>query len=303
MIKQLLTPFFSTLLLFTLLCNPHFANAQNPTPNAGFEDWTAVNFFGNFFIPNNWDNLDSATAIIGILTCQRSTEAHSGTYAVKLVTYEVNIFGTDTANGIITTGNLIIVPPYGIEGGIVYHERPDSIACWIKYTPAGGDSTQIQFDLFSGSGDTIGTALLKIGKTVSNYTRFTAPVLYYSSATPELSRWMFSSSNGYDAVPGSVLYIDDISLLFTTGIQEVQNESGIQLINTLVSDQLLLSNPKHHAGKLKVYNSLGMLQSIFPVKEASEQFPLGHLSNGIYYCAVVSEDGTVLLREKIVVQQ
>lgn len=303
MIKQLLLPFFSGLLFFSAMCTPCISEAQDPTPNAGFEDWTAVNFFGNFFTPNSWDNLDSATAIIGILTCQRSTEAHSGTYAVKLVTYEVNIFGTDTANGIITTGNLIIVPPYGIEGGIPYHERPDSIACWIKYMPAGGDSTQIQFDLFSGSGDTIGTALLKIGKTVSNYTRFTAPIEYFSAATPELSRWMFSSSNGYSAVPGSVLYIDDISLLFTTGIEEVQNESGLQLINTLVSDQLLLSNPKHHAGKLQVYNSLGMLQSVFPVKDGAEQFSLGHLSNGIYCCAVVGDDGKVLLRKKIVVQQ
>lgn len=302
MIKQLHLLIFSTLFFFTLVSAPDYSNAQNPTPNAGFEEWTEVNFFGNFFIPNSWDNLDSSTALLGILTCQRTTDAHSGSYAVKLVTYAIVAFN-DTANGIVTTGNLITVPPYGIEGGIPYTERPDSIACWVKYQPVGGDSTMIQFSLLDATNDTVGMALLKIGATISSYTRFSAPVVYYSAATPALSRWMMSSSNGFKAIPGSTLYVDDLALLFTTGVEGVQNTSGMQFINSFVTDQLLLSNPKHYSGQLRLYNAIGSLQAMYPVTHTSEQFHLPHLMNGMYYCTVAGDDGAILLQKKIVVQQ
>jgi hypothetical protein len=287
---------------FCSISAPLTLSAQNPTPNAGFEEWTEVDFFGNFFIPNSWDNLDSATALLGILTCQRTTDAHSGSYAVKLVTYAIVTFN-DTVNGIVTTGNLIITPPYGIEGGIPYTERPDSISCWVKYQPVGGDSTMIQFSLLEASGDTVGMAILRIGATVSNYTRFSAPVNYYSAATPSLSRWMMSSSNGYKAIPGSTLYIDDLSLLFTTGVEEVQNASGMQIVNSLVTDQILLTNPKNYFGQFRLYDAMGSLQLSYPVTHSTEQYHLPRLANGMYYCAVVGDDGAMLLQKKIVVQQ
>ncbi|MBK9730959.1 MAG: hypothetical protein IPO83_06700 [Chitinophagaceae bacterium] len=302
--KQLPHLFLCTLIYLVTVFAPVSSNAQNATPNAGFEDWTAVNFFGNFFIPNSWDNLDSSTAIINILTCQRTEDAHSGSYAVKLVSYYVNI-GTivDTANGIITTGNLITIPPYGNVGGITYHERPDSISGWFKYAPVGGDSTFIEFSLFAPNGDTIGIALLKIGATISNYTRFSAPVKYFSSETPDLSRWLISSGNGYDAIPGSTLFVDDVSLLFTTGIHEVQSNSGMQLINTMVTNEILLSNPKHLKSKLLLYNTIGALQASLPVENESEHFTLQHLSNGMYSCIVIGDDGSIQLSKKIIVQQ
>lgn len=301
MIRPLRSRIFCFLFLVASATTPLFSAAQNATPNAGFEDWTAVNFFGNFFIPNGWDNLDSATAIINILTCVRTEDAHSGSYAVKLITYEVNIFGTDTANGIITTGNLITIPPYGISGGIPYHERPDSFACWIKYLPVGGDSTQIQFDLL-GTDDTIATAVLKIGATVSNYTRFTAPLNYFSNETPELSRWLISSGNGFNAIPGSILFVDDLSLIFSTGIHETEAASGMQLLNTLITDEVMLSNPKNLSGKMLLYNACGALQASFPIKNQSEKIPLTNFTNGIYALMIAGDDGAILLRKKIIVQ-
>jgi hypothetical protein len=290
------------LISLSLLLSFHFSYSQNATPNPGFEDWTFVDFFGQFYIPNSWDNLDSATAIIGILTCQQTTDKHSGQFAVKLLTQEVIIFGTDTANGIITTGNLIVIPPYGIEGGIPYTERPDSIAGWFKYTPAPGDSTQIQFDLFTNAGDTIGTALIQIGQTVTGYTRFSAPVVYQSSGTPELSRWLISSSNGYNALPGSVLYVDDISLIFTTGVNEIENSSGLGIHQTIESEVLWLSNPKHVSGNLTVYNTLGNALAVFPLSGEHQEIHLPAVANQILVCSVTDNNGALLLSKKIVVQ-
>lgn len=300
--NQLPALFIIALISSLSFTTPYIAAAQDPTPNAGFEEWTEVDFFGNFFTPNSWDNLDSATALLSILTCQRTTDAHSGSYAVKLVTYAIVAFN-DTVNGIITTGNLIITPPYGIEGGIPYSERPDSIACWLKYQPVGGDSTMIQFTLLAENNDTVGMALLKVGATLSSYTRFSAPVKYFSSATPSLSRWMVSSSNGYKAIPGSALYIDDLSLLFTTGVDDVQPASGIEITNSLVTNQLLLHNPNHVSGQIRVYDAMGALHATYPVTQASEQFLLPTAMNGLYHCVVVDKNGSVLMHRKIVVQQ
>lgn len=303
MSRSLLTRLFSAVILFVLFSAPVTSSAQNPTPNAGFEDWTLTNLFNtSFYVPNNWDNLDSASAFIGFLTCLQTSDKHSGNFAVKLVTTAVASIN-DTVNGIVTTGTLIITPPYGIQGGIPYHERPDSIAGWIKYTPVGGDSTQIQFNLLANSGDTIGTALAKIGATITTYTRFTAPVIYYSAATPDVSRWMISSSNGYKAMPGSTLLVDDLSLLFTTGIDEIPTHSGIRLINSLVSNEIMLSNPNHLEGQLLIYNVMGALDAVYPVKHETEQIRLRQMDNGIYFCHVTGNDGSSLLRRKIIVQQ
>lgn len=300
--NQLPALFIIALISSLSFTTPYIAAAQDPTPNAGFEEWTEVDFFVDFFTPNSWDNLDSVTAIFSTLTCQRTTDAHSGSYAVKLVTYALAAVN-DTVNGIITTGNLIITPPYGIEGGIPYSERPDSIACWLKYQPVGGDSTMIQFTLLAGNNDTVGMALLKVGANISSYTRFSAPVKYYSAATPSLSRWMVSSSNGYKAIPGSALYIDDLSLLFATGVDDVQPASGIEITNSLVTNQLLLHNPNHVNGQLRLYDAMGALHATYPVTHASEQFQLPTAMNGLYYCVVVDKNGAVLMHRKIVVQQ
>src|SRR6187549_1346402 len=160
----------------------HISFAQDPTPNAGFENWTLVNGATQYYVPDGWDNLNAATSFIGILTCVQTTDAHSGSFAVKLITKEVSTqFGTDTANGIITTGHLILIPPYGVTGGIPFHSRPDSIYGWFKYAPTPGDSTQIEFDLLGANHDTLGKALFKSGDNISVYTRFSAPIVYVSS--------------------------------------------------------------------------------------------------------------------------
>jgi hypothetical protein len=231
--KQLSVLFLSALILVVRV------NAQDATPNAGFENWTVVTFPTQYEVPDDWDQLNDQTNFIGILTCVKTTDAHTGSFAAKLVTKVVTILTlVDTANGIITTGELITTPPYGITGGIPYMQRPDSMAGWIKYTPEGGDSCQIEFVLRNSNNDTIGTALYKTGATISQYTRFSAPVVYNSGDLPDTSLWLISSSNGFNAIPNSTLYVDDLSLILSVGIQEVNAEEIVMLEANLVTDQL-----------------------------------------------------------------
>ncbi|MEO8149869.1 MAG: T9SS type A sorting domain-containing protein [Bacteroidia bacterium] len=188
-----------------------FAFAQDPaTPNAGFENWTQI---GSRYDPDNWNNLNPSTAILGVYTCTRASgvDKHTGNYAIKLQTKTVFF---QTANGVATTGHLITTAPYGVTGGLPFTGRPDSISGWFKYTPASADSGFIQFQL-KHNGDTVGFVRFQTGNyTTATYTRFSAPITYFSSATPDTSLWLLSSSRAANPIVNSALYVDDLQLVY-----------------------------------------------------------------------------------------
>lgn len=188
-----------------------FAYAQDPaTPNAGFENWTLV---GSRYDPVSWNNLNPSTSVLGVYTCTRASgvDKHSGTYAIKLQTKSVFF---QTANGIASTGTIKTSAPYGISGGIPFTGRPDSISGWFKYTPVGADSGFVQFQLFA-AGDTVGNVRFQTGNyTTGAYTRFSAPITYYSAATPDTALWLLSSSRAANPILNSALYIDDLELIY-----------------------------------------------------------------------------------------
>ena len=197
-------------LIAAVLLNVIFVKAQNPAlPNQGFEFWTQS---GNHLDPDNWNTLNNSTGILGIFTATRVTDAHSGSYAIKLQTKLV--FG-QIANGIASTGTIITTPPYGVTGGIPYTGRPDSIAGWYKYTPVGTDSGFVQFSLLDANADTIGFIRWSTpNTTVSTYTRFSSAITYLSNATPVTSQWILSASRGSNPFVNSAMQIDDLQLIF-----------------------------------------------------------------------------------------
>lgn len=289
---------------FFLIFAAQYSFCQSPTPNAGFEDWTTITFPTQYQVPNNWDELNEETNFIGILTCIRDTaNPHSGNSDVKLITKVVTIFNvTDTANGIISTGRLITSPPYGVDSGIAYHERPDSIAGWIRYFPTAGDSCQIEFDLKGSNNDTIGKALFQAGATLSNWTRFSAPVVYYSGNTPDTSLWLISSSNGFNSLPNSTLYIDDLSVIMSTGIPDLYSEPMINVNSNLVKDQIIISNKSSKKATFNLYNMNGELVIQQLVVKTTELLSANDLANGMYFYEACGTDGALLNSGKVVVQ-
>jgi hypothetical protein len=265
---------------------------QNATPNPGFENWTQV---GNYFNPDGWNNLNSQTAILGVLTCSRVTAAsdvHTGSYAVKLTTRSV--FGI-TANGITSTATLITTPPYGVTGGIPYALRPDSITGWYKYTPASpSDSGFFQFVLQGSAGDTIGyVKLCTPNTTVSTYTRFSAPITYFSTATPTNSYWILSSSDGANPVVNSALFVDDLALVF----------NPTSSLNTPESSDVFSVHPNPVTNSITVQSQPGSLICVFDYSgklvtntgAQSEQTELdvSGLSSGLYVVSITEANGVI----------
>lgn len=262
--------------------------AQNPTPNSGFESWSQVS---NYYNPDGWNNLNSNTAILGVLTCSRVTAAadvHSGTYAVKLTTRSV--FGV-TANGIASTATLITTPPYGVTGGISYNLRPDSITGWFKYTPASpSDSGFFQFVLQGSAGDTIGyVKWCTPNSTVTTYTRFTAPITYFSNAAPANSYWILSSSDGINPVVNSALIVDDLSLVFnTSSLNESMDEHAFVAYPNPVTERLHIS--LRSTASFRILGIDGRMVMSGQLEQLSNEIDVAQLPSGVYTLQLTADN-------------
>ncbi|MFM7079290.1 MAG: T9SS type A sorting domain-containing protein [Bacteroidota bacterium] len=265
---------------------------QNATPNPGFENWTQV---GNYFNPDGWNNLNSQTAILGVLTCSRVTAAadvRSGSYAVKLTTRSV--FGI-TANGITSTATLITTPPYGVTGGIPYSLRPDSITGWYKYTPASpSDSGFFQFVLQGSAGDTIGyVKLCTPNTTVSTYTRFSAPITYFSQATPVNSYWILSSSDGNNPVVNSALFVDDLALVFnpTSSLNTLESPDDFAIYPNPASNTISVQSRSE--SMVFVFDCAGRMIKAINAQFGKTEIDVSSLSSGLYVVTMKEADGNI----------
>ncbi len=282
-------------LIFSLISLTLYCRAQNPTPNHGFENWTQV---GNRYDPDNWSNLNSQTAILGVLTCTRSTDMHSGSYAIKLTTRSV--FGI-TANGIATTGTLITTPPYGVTGGINYTGRPDSITGWYKYSPAGSDFGFVELNLLDANNDTVGYVRFNTpAAMVGSYTYFSAPVNYFSSASPTHCFWILSSSPGTNPTVGSAIWVDDIAMVFTgVGIDAPAVENPLSVFYERSQKQIIVNSHFKHS-QIHLYDVSGkeILNSL--LNESTIAINVSNLTAGIYFYRVEGDRATNGINGKVV---
>ncbi len=284
---------FRLMILLNLLLI-HMVIAQNPTPNPGFENWTQV---ANYWNPNGWNNLNPNTAIVGVFTCTRATapaDVHSGNYAIKLTTKSVF---TVTANGIASTATLITTPPYGVTGGIPYTLRPDSITGWFKYTPASAaDSGFVQFVLLGSSNDTVGFVKFNTpNSTVGTYTRFSRPITYFSAATPSLSYWILSSSDGVNPVVNSSIIIDDLALVFnTTGLGETAQAKPLQVLNTMVETNWMFDNFTSDRLQFQIFDQLGTVVYQSYADPGYNAVRMSHLAKGLYLFRFSDKNGNYI---------
>jgi hypothetical protein len=274
------------LLLCLVLCW-RFASAQDITPNPGFEDWSTITtcFPNSFISPDDWDNLNCESNIIA-LTCTRDNNAHSGLYDVRLETKL--LFGV-AANGIITTGKIIVNGLSGTTvGGVPSHERPDSIFGWYKFFPGRGgdnqpDTTDIEMTLFKTDSVEVGFAKFQDWDTVADWTRFSVPIKYSSPDPPDTIRWLLSSSAGYTANVGSVMYVDDLGTSFTTGISPVHSSSATLHLTTNLSQNIIVAESAVPLnGTIQILDVSGRIIQRFNFSGKNGTFHVNNLANGTY---------------------
>ncbi len=162
--------------------------------NGSFENWDPHTLHQ----PAQWAlNSDSLV---------RTTDAHSGTYALELKTYlsEDNFVNSEMA----TNGQ--IPPNSGPAGGQPYSQMTDTLYGWYKYTPAGTDNATVWVNL-EQNGNSVGGGNFTLTGAPS-WTFFTVPLSASVQPDTLLIEFRSSGSNPSFSNVGSTLKVDDIYL-------------------------------------------------------------------------------------------
>lgn len=253
-------------------------------PNAGFEIWSA--FGGPIESPVEWSTGPSAS---------KSTDMHSGTYALQLKTDTFTNPMTsllDTIPGRAFTGTQGMGP--GSQGvpGYAFTTRPDSLTAWCKYSPVGADTFVIRvlltkWNSVSGSADIISDSHY-LGQPSSVYQRISFPIMYLSPNLPDSAtiEIMSSSSNPQSPIIGSELLIDDLTFVtnIPAALYDISGPSAlsIQCFPNPANDRLTINHVE--AGQLSIVDINGKIMTTIQVP-ASRHLVLSTSSfaNGLYF--------------------
>ncbi|MGM0625843.1 MAG: T9SS type A sorting domain-containing protein [Bacteroidota bacterium] len=204
-------------LTLSLLLTVIFSFAQS-IPNNDLETWVSE---GDYEIPEGWETSNEASASV-TLTVEKTTDAHSGSYAARLESASIVGF---VSPAFITTARFefdMWTQSAELFGGLHFPYRPEKISAYYKYTPATADDHAVVgvFLLKYNGGenpDTVGYAEFYGEDTVSEYTYFETNFQYSGSETPDSMQLTVLSTDFNDPVAGSVMFIDDLAIEMPTG--------------------------------------------------------------------------------------
>lgn len=289
------------ILLFTLICTSIAVKAQI-TSNVSFEIWTNA---GNYEEPSGgWTTLNKLRDLSSFspVTVTKSTDSYSGTYAAKLETKEISGFGT-LIGGLLASGVFDgnASPGQNVKLGQPYTGRPANFNVYYKYSPVSNDSAAFylaltKWNTSTNQRDTIGEAFYTELNTVSTYTQLNIPIFYYSTETPDTIAVLFGSSaaaDNFQGQVGSTLYIDELTLPNTVGINELLfNEVAINTFPNPTSDELVVSIQSDKTQQLIIYNANG--QEVFSSAIfQNKKIDVSSWTNGAYYISIKDGKGLV----------
>ncbi len=298
-----------TLISFLLLSSAILL--AQATPNAGFETWTHTSGLWTYDTPNSWSCENTQTYLISTYTCLKSTNAHSGSYAIELITLSIDIpsIVDQVVPGVATTGTIPSSVTGSITGGIAYTLSPDSIMGYYEYTPAGGENGIINFYLFgsaANNADTIAVATFKTPTTiVSTFTRFSSQLVYRNSDAVANSIWLIASSNDDASASsvGSTLYVDDLNLVFNSvGIAKYEKMDFDISPNPAV-DHVVINNTLNSEAIFVLYDLTG--NKVFETKIGNDEniIDVSTLPTNLYIFNVIDNNKAIIKTGKLIIQR
>lgn len=285
-----------TLILFTLI----ISSAWSQVPNGGFESWT--NVLGMFEDPDGYVS-DNVEGIPGSVSCEKSTDTHSGDFAVKLIT-KLNAEG-DIQDGGIISASLDLVT-FGLTIGFPYTERPNTFLGYYKHNPAVvGDSSVIYAEFTRGSviaGDfeLVGTATFSTIATVSEWTLFEADIFWLLAGNPDTA--IIAGQASYGTL-GSIFFLDDLAFdIEGIGVQFLNGDNNIIVYPNPANEIIHVATGTNIVNAYCVFTNLeGKLIETKKINSIEETISTEHLSEGIYFLQVFNSDGALLSSDKVIV--
>lgn len=272
-----------TSILLTVLALVTISANSQTIPNNGFETW-AITPPAPF---------ESAEGWAGGPSISKSTNAHSGSFALQLQTAvftNPNNGETDTISGNAFTGTPGMGPGMPGTPGFAFTNRPDSLTGWYTYSTSGNDANEVRVIL--SRWDTTTLQREEIANTVFScnpidlYTRFSFPIQYNSSNTPDTASIEIRSSNSPMEAPvlGSILLVDDLEFTSAdqTGFSNISTSPSFRIFPNPANDFLNISGKNNEI--IIIINALGQTIELIHLSANSiTNISTSNYSNGIYF--------------------
>jgi hypothetical protein len=281
-----------SLLLIIQICK---VSAQT-IPNSGLETW--INH-GQYEDPQYWDTPNQEVCFLPFYTkvVTKSTSSQSGSFSAKLETKTIPIVNV-TVPGVITLGTLVIDignMSFTIEGGAPIADRPTHLKGYFKFQPKGGDSCVIAIGLTkwkNGGRDTIGGGIFSSHDTITSWTPFSLWIEYIDSGNPDTMNIAAISSATYTPTAGTLLYVDDLALDYTTTVNEKDPGNGIDIYQDNEQKELLvfLNFPSPQSTSFRLMNIMGKeIMKIQPQSIVNKQVKIAYnnLDPGLYILEII----------------
>jgi len=293
--------------------------SQQQIENPGFEYWEEYGYGPDTLEPVNWNSLrtsDGGDLINGVIpvTLERSTDAHTGMYSVKLE--NDTILGM-VAPGTMTNGRVhATLPPsnayvYTIDTMPEFHtpftDLPDSLKVWAKYFPQGGDIGRIVAVLHSDTGkiadplqtNWIAVANIDFTQETTEWTEFEVPFVYLNSNTPEYLLFAIYAGDGANSLLGSILYLDDFEMIYhETDIQTfTKDDINIYFSNNQLVTNFLNTNI-NEACELEIVDLSGRILLSKQIKPDEISKINVNIPAGIYICKI--QNSSINFSQKII---
>ncbi len=201
-------------------------------PNGGFESWNTVNYENPLFYQTS--NMHGDNGSVGSLNAEKTTDAYSGNFAIKLTTMAS---GLDTNFAYFANGDPGKNPP---EGGTPYNQMATGIRFHYKSNIMAGDSALVLV-MFKKNNVLIGQYMYAITATQSSYTVFSKnfspalPMAPDSVVIGIASSFPFGGNRG---TPGNMIQVD--SVLFTGVTSQPANFNGdLELWQSFTNSQII----------------------------------------------------------------
>jgi len=281
------------------------AFAQNEIPNPDFENWTTggIVILGTYENPDGWETINATTYALGIQTVTKTSDPQfvkSGNHALRLETFFFAPLNRPAQGG-ATTGEINILEET-IDGGVPFNLRPSALQGWYQYYPVGTDTATMAILLSKwntdlGVKDTVGYGLFRTADPVSEYTQFTAELEYFLEDDPDSMIVGLVCSGQFEPGIGSVMYADDLSLIFNPVAVNESAQKRALLFPNPANDVVRFNLPE--AARAIVRNTAGQIVLQQILSNSSGEISLIDLPKGLYLVQFFDVDEKHLATSKL----
>lgn len=310
-------------------------------PNCGFEEWSSSGLFTQEQ-PNDW-----TAALVGNVTQEifgitvpipvntyfgtKTTDAHSGNYAMKLQANSVGIVGTDYSflcPGIAQLGhaegfeiplstitniasiignqdtsglgnidwNSLATLQQLLSPGVPCSQTPAKVTMWVKYLPQEGDSMMvIAFSKLNGS--FVSYAFSSFGATMSDYTQLT--VEFDSPLANCDSVGVIIVSGGFGTSEATTLIVDDIAFDFNIAVDDY-DMARVAVYPNPATSQLTIAPEEGAQYDFQLVDLSGRVVIAKNGVVGNAVLNTGSLSSGVYMLKVKQNERSAI--QKVVIQ-